>query len=69
MVGTGGFEPPTPRTPSVCATRLRHVPTGEFLIIATKISLQIVFWELGLKFIQVGRDILKLIPDLDKDFF
>ena len=27
MVGTGGFEPPTPRTPSVCATRLRHVPT------------------------------------------
>ena len=28
MVGTGGFEPPTPRTPSVCATRLRHVPTG-----------------------------------------
>ena len=27
LVGTGGFEPPTPRTPSVCATRLRHVPT------------------------------------------
>ena len=27
MVGTSGFEPPTPRTPSVCATRLRHVPT------------------------------------------
>ena len=28
MVGTGGFEPPTPRTPSVCATRLRYVPTS-----------------------------------------
>src|SRR5262245_49638202 len=27
MVGTRGFEPPTPRTPSVCATRLRYVPT------------------------------------------
>ncbi len=26
MVGTGGFEPPTPCTPSMCATRLRHVP-------------------------------------------
>jgi hypothetical protein len=27
MVGTSGFEPPTTRTPSVCATRLRYVPT------------------------------------------
>src|SRR5262245_36582416 len=27
VVGTRGFEPPTPRTPSVCATRLRYVPT------------------------------------------
>mgnify|MGYP007017346089 CR=1 FL=1 len=26
MVGTGGFEPPTPCTPSMCATRLRHAP-------------------------------------------
>ena len=26
MVGTGGFEPPTSRTPSVRATRLRYVP-------------------------------------------
>ena len=26
MVGTGGFEPPTPYTPSRCAARLRHVP-------------------------------------------
>src|ERR1700733_14327937 len=29
MVGTTGFEPATSRTPSVRATRLRHVPTGE----------------------------------------
>jgi hypothetical protein len=27
MVGMAGFEPATPRTPSVCATRLRHIPT------------------------------------------
>src|SRR4029434_10047565 len=27
LVGTRGFEPPTTRTPSVCATRLRYVPT------------------------------------------
>ena len=26
MVGTGGFEPPTPYTPSRCAARLRYVP-------------------------------------------
>ena len=29
LVGTGGFEPPTPRTPSECSTRLSHVPTAE----------------------------------------
>ena len=27
LVGTTGFEPATPCTPSKCATRLRHVPT------------------------------------------
>ena len=27
MVGVAGFEPATTRTPSVCATRLRHAPT------------------------------------------
>src|SRR5689334_13002098 len=27
MVGTTGFEPATPCTPSRCATRLRYVPT------------------------------------------
>ena len=26
LVGTAGFEPATPCTPSKCATRLRHVP-------------------------------------------
>ena len=29
MVGTAGFEPATPCTPSKCATRLRYVPTWE----------------------------------------
>ena len=28
VVGTAGFEPTTTCTPSKCATRLRHVPTG-----------------------------------------
>ena len=28
MVGMTGFEPATPRTPCVCATRLRHFPNG-----------------------------------------
>jgi hypothetical protein len=26
MVGTRGFEPPTPPPPAECATRLRYVP-------------------------------------------
>ncbi len=26
LVGMTGFEPATPRTPCVCATRLRHIP-------------------------------------------
>src|SRR5256885_5759219 len=30
MVGTTGFEPATSRTPSVRATRLRHVPSKPF---------------------------------------
>ena len=25
-----GFEPATPRTPCVCATRLRYIPNGTF---------------------------------------
>src|SRR5713226_6298848 len=32
MVGTTGFEPATSRTPSVRATRLRHVPTANQII-------------------------------------
>ena len=31
MVGVAGFEPATTRTPSVCATRLRHTPTRRTL--------------------------------------
>ncbi len=31
MVGTRGFEPPTPCSQSRCATRLRHVPTAALL--------------------------------------
>jgi hypothetical protein len=27
LIGVAGFEPATTRTPSVCATRLRHTPT------------------------------------------
>jgi hypothetical protein len=27
VVGAAGFEPATTRTPSVCATRLRHAPS------------------------------------------
>ena len=27
LVGTGGFEPPTPCTPCTYATRLRYAPT------------------------------------------
>jgi hypothetical protein len=33
VVGTGGFEPPTPCSQSRCATKLRHVPPpGEYTI-------------------------------------
>src|SRR5207247_9100653 len=38
MVGTSGFEPPTTRTPSVCATRLRYVPTSRTLSFAVQQS-------------------------------
>ena len=31
VVGTRGFEPPTPCSQSRCATRLRHVPTAALL--------------------------------------
>ena len=33
MVGTTGFEPATSRTPSVRATRLRHVPTDKTVLL------------------------------------
>ncbi len=28
LVGVRGLEPPTPRPPGECATRLRHTPTS-----------------------------------------
>ncbi len=28
MVGTRGFEPPTPASRTLCSTRLSHVPTN-----------------------------------------
>ena len=34
-VGMTGFEPATPRTPCVCATRLRHIPNKK---IGTKVG-------------------------------
>ena len=37
LVGVKGFEPSTPCTPCKCATRLRHTPSQERVII--KISL------------------------------
>jgi hypothetical protein len=35
MVGVGGLEPPTSRTRTVRATKLRHTPTLSTIIIAT----------------------------------
>lgn len=37
MVGTSGFEPPTTRTPSEYATRLRYVPIVQILSPLSKI--------------------------------
>ena len=37
MVGASGFEPPTTRTPSVCATRLRYAPIS--LVRCAKINI------------------------------
>ena len=75
MVGTGGFEPPTPRTPSVCATRLRHVPNaplytrsyGEARIklLSNSIKNQ---WLTKLLVKRMG-DFFQLLPDVRKRFF
>ena len=32
VVGTSGFEPPTPASRTLCSTRLSHVPTQGFLM-------------------------------------
>ena len=34
LVGMTGFEPATPRTPCVCATRLRYIPRMYFVGVA-----------------------------------
>ena len=31
MVGTRGFEPPTPASRTLCSTRLSHVPTSNLI--------------------------------------
>jgi|YelNatPaOPRAMG01_1025707.scaffolds.fasta_scaffold07722_3 hypothetical protein len=40
-IGTSGFEPLTPCTPSMCATRLRHVP----ILTNSKFNLFFVFFQ------------------------
>ena len=67
MVGTSGFEPPTPRTPSVCATRLRHVPTVRMVIIAEKLNIAKGKCFVVL-FFQLCDDAFELIFDLEEGF-
>jgi hypothetical protein len=67
MVGTSGFEPPTPRTPSVCATRLRHVPTRKAIIIAEKVF--IIKYEIGFIFSPGYSQFLGVVPEREKEFF
>src|SRR5271167_4410825 len=38
LIGVAGFEPATTRTPSVCATSLRHTPTPIKIAEATIVS-------------------------------
>ncbi len=38
LVGAAGFEPATTRTPSVCATRLRHAPTTSSIRTQAKVG-------------------------------
>ena len=39
MVGVRGLEPPTPRPPGECATRLRHTP-NDLVIIGMKTKIK-----------------------------
>ncbi len=55
VVGTTGFEPATSRTPSVRATRLRHVPT-----LAMSISVSLVF--------EKGQDSAKFFLQIEQQF-
>src|SRR5580704_4735495 len=54
MVGTTGFEPATSRTPSVRATRLRHVPTTRAM------SVSLAF--------EKGQDSEKLLVQIEQEF-
>src|SRR6516225_1780445 len=54
MVGTTGFEPATSRTPSVRATRLRHVPT------TSAISVSLAF--------EKGQDSEELFVQIEQEF-
>ncbi len=67
LVGTSGFEPLTPRTPSVCATRLRHVPTVRMVIIAEKLNITKGKCFIVL-FFQLCDNAFELIFDLEEDF-
>ena len=37
MVGTSGFEPPTPASRTLCSTRLSHVPTKSVLSLLRRV--------------------------------
>ena len=55
VVGTGGFEPPTPCSQSRCATRLRHVPAPGKYTARTQ-SLAHLLFEVGQREAFAGRD-------------
>src|SRR5262245_13032321 len=72
MVGTRGFEPPTTCTPSMCATRLRYVPTPVmitllFCYFTGKVEqLFIIVVEQSQYFDQLPTDLSNAFPDLGK---
>ena len=59
MVGTTGFEPATSRTPSVRATRLRHVPTASTAL-GPLSSVSLAFEE--------GQDREELFVEIEQEF-
>ena len=60
MVGTTGFEPATSRTPSVRATRLRHVPTAPTTALGLISSVSLAFEE--------GQDCEQLFVEIEQEF-